>query len=136
MTTTAKDKRIASRLECLPSELIKPILANLTFRDIIALSICAEDNCQLANALPIMEGHLTCVCGSEIRVSDNHVSNSTLGGGSWHDPTDGELDLTPDMFRRRMARGKELYGNGYDFFQHTLPSCLRSFWKSRPGSVL
>ncbi|KAK0716439.1 hypothetical protein B0T21DRAFT_248573, partial [Apiosordaria backusii] len=48
---TAKNRRIAGKLERLPLELIEPVLANLTFRDIIALSICAEDNGRLAAAL-------------------------------------------------------------------------------------
>ncbi|KAK4177289.1 hypothetical protein QBC36DRAFT_185501 [Triangularia setosa] len=51
MTTTAKNKRIAGKLEHLPLELIEPVLANLTFRDIIALSMCAEDDGRLATAL-------------------------------------------------------------------------------------
>ncbi|KAK4662216.1 uncharacterized protein QC763_711660 [Podospora pseudopauciseta] len=112
MTMTAKDKRIASRLECLPSELIEPILANLTFRDIIALSICAEDNCQLANAPVISPAWKDIWPVYVARRSEFQTIMSLivpLGGGSWHDPTDGELDLTPDMFRRRMVRGKELY---------------------------
>lgn len=81
MTTTAKDKRIASRLECLPSELIEPILANLTFRNIIALSICAEDNCQRANALVISPAWKDIWPVYVARKSEFQtiMSNSTLG---------------------------------------------------------
>ncbi|KAK4194043.1 hypothetical protein QBC40DRAFT_291474 [Triangularia verruculosa] len=127
---TTKTKRIASKLENLPLELIEPVLANLTFGDIIALSMCAENDGQLARALAISPSWKEFWPIYAARKSDFQMTIALkvpVGGGKWYDASHGELDITPGMLRRKMARGREIHGDGYDFLEHTLAIIFEKF---------
>jgi len=116
--------RIAGHLEQLPLELHEAILANLSFRDIIALAKYAPENSRIEAALATSPTWRN-IWPTYLTYKDDFQALVSLivpvGGNRLFDPTCGSLDVTPHEFNRRLQRLQAINseGDGYDFFQHT-----------------
>ncbi|KXX74841.1 hypothetical protein MMYC01_208072 [Madurella mycetomatis] len=114
---------VAWQMENLPLELHEPILANLSFRDIIVLAKCVPDGSRMATALATSPTWSKIWPIYTANQDDFQTLASLLvpvGGGRLFDPTCGALDVTPGQFHRRMAREREIHGAEYNFFEYTI----------------
>ncbi|KAK3317935.1 hypothetical protein B0H66DRAFT_220053 [Apodospora peruviana] len=115
--------RIASHLEKLPLELHEPILANLSFRDVIALAKYAPDGGQVATALAISPkwGNIWPTYTAH---KDEYQTLASLimplgPAGRLFDPTGGALDVMAGQFYRQQTRRRQMNPE-YDFYTWTL----------------
>ncbi|KAK5656887.1 hypothetical protein OQA88_4438 [Cercophora sp. LCS_1] len=113
---------VADLLEQLPLELFEPILATLSFRDIITLDKLSGEGSRLGAALstdPKWKDHWPMYMANR----DGFQSLAFLiipsigRGRHLLDPTDGALDVTAGQLHRRLVRMKALHGPDFDYYQ-------------------
>ncbi|GAB1318617.1 F-box domain-containing protein [Madurella fahalii] len=114
---------VTCHLEKLPIELHEPILANLSFRDIIALAKYTSKGSRLDTALATSPTWKSIWPTYTANQDDFQTLASLIvpvGGGRLFDPTCGALDVTPGQFHRRMVREREIHGAKYNFLEYTI----------------